>query len=125
MVLQRFYNRDEELDLLKKFFKKSKTFKKSLMVVVHGRRRVGKTRLLVEFLSKIDDTSFYFHITRKDKHLLLTELVNDFIDQVDRFNMSIMANDIELIKRSTNLADFFHLLLQIAPNNSIIFHHCC
>ncbi len=120
MVFLRFYDRKKELQLLNHLLMKVKRYKKSLMIVVHGRRRVGKTRLLIEFLRQIDVPTFYFHVTRKDEHLLLTDLVNDFIDQLQDRGASINANNVELVKRSRDLPDFFKLLFQILPDESVV-----
>ncbi|MFA4641244.1 ATP-binding protein [Pyrococcus kukulkanii] len=42
MITQKFVNREEELRTLRK------AFRRGSLVIVYGRRRVGKTRLLIE-----------------------------------------------------------------------------
>jgi len=44
-MVSTFVDRERELEILKKEWKKQNAF-----VVIHGRRRVGKTRLIEEFL---------------------------------------------------------------------------
>jgi len=50
----KFYNRKKEIDLLTDELKKEKTF-----IVIYGRRRVGKTRLVEEVLKKIEHIEFF------------------------------------------------------------------
>ena len=62
--MQRFYNREKEIALLKSIEKKS--LKTAQMTFVIGRRRIGKTALLTSVFSKKD--SLYFFIEKKMKH---------------------------------------------------------
>ena len=48
-----FINREKELETLNKEYKKDNSF-----VVLYGRRRVGKTTLIKEFIK--DKKAFYF-----------------------------------------------------------------
>ena len=65
----KFYNREKELEILKNIIDSSK--KKSIMVVMSGRRRIGKTRLINEALKKIHYLDFFFPV--KEKGLVLNE----------------------------------------------------
>ncbi len=42
MIMQKFVDREDELETLRR------VFRRGALVVVYGRRRVGKTRLLIE-----------------------------------------------------------------------------
>jgi AAA+ ATPase superfamily predicted ATPase len=66
----KFYDRDSELKYLDKVFKASK--KRSQMLVLFGRRRIGKTSLIEEFLKKRKGINFFVEV--KDEKLLLEEL---------------------------------------------------
>ena len=50
----KFYNRKQELKLILNELKKKKTF-----IVLYGRRRVGKTRLVEEALKNINHIEFF------------------------------------------------------------------
>ena len=53
-----FIDREKELETLNKEYKKDNSF-----VILYGRRRVGKTTLIIEFIK--DKKAFYFfHKTR-------------------------------------------------------------
>ena len=54
----RFYNRQEEVDMIKNLSALSE--KHAHMLVVYGRRRVGKTRLVLESLEPM-----YFFVDKK------------------------------------------------------------
>ena len=53
-----FIDREKELETLNKEYKKDNSF-----VVLYGRRRVGKTTLIKEFIK--DKKAFYFFADRK------------------------------------------------------------
>ena len=61
----RFYNRDEELKELR-YFKEHKPS----MIVVTGRRRIGKTALV----RKVQDAVYLFVDAEKSEKLLIQEL---------------------------------------------------
>ncbi|WP_456368616.1 ATP-binding protein [Thermococcus sp.] len=58
MIMQKFVNRKEELSRLKD------AFKKNALVIVYGRRRVGKTRLLVE---AVKDVPHLYHLCKEEE----------------------------------------------------------
>ncbi|KGK98078.1 hypothetical protein LI82_10075 [Methanococcoides methylutens] len=64
----RFFGRENELDMLKDIYDAPG----SSMVVLYGRRRVGKTELSREFLK--DRKGLYFFIETKSEELLLNDL---------------------------------------------------
>jgi len=65
MISIDFVNRTEELQLLRRLWKQDRAF-----VVVFGRRRVGKTRLIQEFSSDRDTFFFTFSDTYRGVQLL-------------------------------------------------------
>ena len=67
-MIVRFVNRKEELLTLETLYKSEK----AQLVIVYGRRRVGKTRLLLEFLK--DKNGLYFYIPRGGEETILNEL---------------------------------------------------
>ena len=65
----KFYNREDEMTLLKSYY--SLKNKKSVFIVIAGRRRIGKTRLVRESLKQQKYLDFFVSI--KEKGLLLNE----------------------------------------------------
>jgi len=65
-VISKFINRQAELNLLQEEFKKAPSF-----VVLYGRRRIGKSRLIEEFTSGKD--SFYFVFPDASKQIQMRE----------------------------------------------------
>ena len=69
-AIMRFYDRHVEMQTLEKMYNLSK--KSKHMLVVLGRRRIGKTRLIKEFIR--DKKSFYFFVERSSGAMLLQRL---------------------------------------------------
>lgn len=68
----KFYNRNNELDLLQRILMQSK--EESRMTVIMGRRRIGKT----ELARKCGDTTvLYFFVARKTESLLCQDFVRE------------------------------------------------
>lgn len=69
----KFYNREKELALLQKIEKQSQ--KNAQMTFVVGRRRIGKTSLLIKATE--NETLIYMFIAKKNEVLLVSELVEE------------------------------------------------
>jgi len=67
----KFYNRVEELKLLQKADKLKE--KRSILSIIVGRRRIGKTSLAL----KVNKNALYFFISRKNEKLLCEEFVEE------------------------------------------------
>jgi AAA+ ATPase superfamily predicted ATPase len=67
----KFYDREAELERLKKY--EGLAQKNFFFIRVTGRRRIGKTLLIREYLSQTDCPSLYFFVTKKKEKLLLEE----------------------------------------------------
>jgi AAA+ ATPase superfamily predicted ATPase len=84
--MQKFIDRAEELDLLEEEFSKAA----STLTIVYGRRRVGKTELILEFLKK-HKNSVYFLATEESENINKTSfkkqiaefIGNPLLDQAD------------------------------------------
>lgn len=72
----KFYNRERELQKLLSIQKKSE--KSAQFTYVVGRRRIGKTSLLLK--SSAETTFLYFFISRKSEQLLCI----DFVEEIER-----------------------------------------
>lgn len=68
-----FYNREKELTLLSKIERTSHQYAQMTFVV--GRRRIGKTSLLVKAYEQ--HTCLYFFVAKKNEVLLCTEFVEE------------------------------------------------
>ena len=64
----RFYAREEEIGLLQDCWDTVKTNKVAQMLTVVGRRRVGKTTLILKAFERIQETTpvFYFFCRKKN-----------------------------------------------------------
>ncbi len=69
----KFYNREKELAFLSEIEKKS--FHSAQMTFIVGRRRIGKTSLMVRSASKKE--SLYFFVAKKNEALLCSEFVEE------------------------------------------------
>ena len=74
--MQKFVNRAKELNALEKQYHS----KESSLVIVYGRRRVGKTALIAEFLKRHSD-SLYFLATEESE----MQNLNYFKTQIAEF----------------------------------------
>jgi len=88
-----FYGRKKELGLLQKLYEKLPG-----MVVIYGRRRIGKTSLIREFIK--DKKSLYFFV---DNNKTIDILIQDFYNQInDVLNLPAYIK----IKTSEDLLEF-------------------
>ncbi|MDI6791968.1 MAG: ATP-binding protein [bacterium] len=101
-----FYDREDELAALNKINRLST--EGSHLTIVIGRRRVGKTELIKEFLKNQVDKNIYFFVYRKEPKLLLEEFVQ------------IWNKEIGFLPQLSNFTDFFRLLFQYAEKEKII-----
>lgn len=101
----KFYDREDELKLLKTIEDKSK--KRSYMTLIYGRRRVGKTRLI---RNHFEDKKFlYFFVAKKSDSLL----ARDFMEEIkQKFNIDIYGTP-------ENSVDILKIILQLAKKEQI------
>jgi len=69
----KFYNREKELELLQKIENRSQ--KSAQMTFVVGRRRIGKTSLLIKATEQ--ETCVYMFASKKNEALLVSELIDE------------------------------------------------
>lgn len=103
----KFYNRDLELAELQKLWKQTED--RSQLVVLTGRRRVGKTLLAVEFAKS--HPFFYFFVEKKDEALLCADFLS--LLQEKKFPFPIVGE----IKR---FKDLLVLLFEYAKKERIV-----
>ncbi len=71
----KFYNREDELALLKKV--ESLKNKRAIFSLIIGRRRIGKTALA----RQVNTNALYFFISKKDEKLLCEEFTEELASQ--------------------------------------------
>ena len=104
----KFFNRKEELDLLNKKSEEIDKFNKGSLIAIYGRRRVGKTELVKQFLSKQKELKLYFYIDLAEKRVILNYMSKAIKEQL---NEDIIFNDFE---------DFFKYIIQKAYETKFI-----
>ena len=107
----KFYNRDQELALLSKIEEISVEF--AQMTVVVGRRRVGKTSLLLEAYKK--HNCLYFFVAKKNEALLCME----FVEEVKQKLQVPIFGEIKTFKA---LFGFLMELSKFIPDSKNNFH---
>lgn len=100
----KFYNRTKELDLLHKTEKKSHV--RAQMTIVLGRRRIGKTTLLIESVKK--NPHLYFFISKKNEVLLCEEFVEEIQNKLS----------VTIYGAFRSFRDLFGYLMELSLNQS-------
>ena len=120
-----FIDREKEIETLNKEYKKKNSF-----VVLYGRRRVGKTTLIREFIK--DKRAFYFFADKQNENLQIERFKNQISEQFkDEFLKKIEIKDWDtlfdyLLTKILNekfilVIDEFQYLCIINKNFSSIF----
>jgi AAA+ ATPase superfamily predicted ATPase len=102
----KFYNREKELKILKKADKLKHNH--SIMSLIIGRRRIGKTTLAL----KVNKNSIYFFVSKKDEALLCEE----FTEELKSKGFNVFGE----FKRFENLFEFILDLSKSKPLTLII-----
>ncbi len=100
----KFYNRENELRDLDTLLQKSK--QESKLVVITGRRRMGKTLLSLHFIES--HKYLYLFASKKSESLLCEE----YLEEIK------MKFDIPIIGTITNFAQVFNLILTLAEKEN-------
>jgi len=77
-MTEEFFDRHNELNLLKSRYEK---LGGSELLVLYGRRRVGKTKLLVRFLDSLDSKKLYLYVNLAEKMDLMGQFSNNIREQ--------------------------------------------
>ncbi|MBS0634703.1 MAG: ATP-binding protein [Verrucomicrobia bacterium] len=96
----RFYGRKKEITLLEESY--SRVGKSAQMIVITGRRRMGKTVLSLHYSEK--KPHLYLFVSKKSEFLLCQEFVNQIK----------LTFDVPVIGEITQFKDIFALLLELA-----------
>jgi len=98
----KFYDREGEIKKLRTLT----SLDKSIMIVIYGRRRVGKTRLVQHVFGK---DSFYLFVAEKEERLIL----DDF--------RTILMERCDYVPNFTDFDDFFGFLFTLSDKEIFIF----
>ncbi|MCF6240894.1 MAG: ATP-binding protein [Bacteroidales bacterium] len=101
----KFYNRTEELALLEQIRKRSN--KTAQMTVLIGRRRIGKTKLILKSLE--NKVYLYFFVARKSEQLLCYEFTEEIKKQLK----------IPVFGTISEFREVFALLMEYAKTNPL------
>lgn len=117
-----FYDRKEELAMLKEKHAAIETSGKGAMLAIYGRRRVGKTELIKKFMKGCKEQKLYFYVDLAERRVILNSLSKAIKEQM---NEDIIFEDFEgffahLIKKSDKInfilvIDEFQRFLDVAP----------
>ncbi|MCK4664227.1 MAG: AAA family ATPase [Bacteroidales bacterium] len=100
----KFYNRKNELKILSEIKKRS--IKTSQMTVIVGRRRVGKTRLILKSFE--NEKFLYFFVTKKNEKLLCEEFLEEVKNKLD----------IKIFGEINKFKDIFSLLIEASKTKN-------
>jgi len=101
----RFYNREEEIEKLNSIAQKS--LSKGQFTVLTGRRRIGKTQLLLKTYE--DRTYLYFFVSRKSETLLCQDYQKEIEAKLQ----------LPTLGESSSFAAIFEFLLKYSQNQNI------
>lgn len=119
-MTKEFYDRTEEINLLRHRYA---NLEHGEMLVVYGRRRVGKTELIKEFMTKITDSNkLYTYVDLAGKQELLASLSNTVQEQLgETFKFSDFESFLSFINEKAKkdkfllVIDEFQRFLDVAP----------
>jgi len=103
----KFYDRENELKDLNEIYAQSS--KSSKMTIIMGRRRIGKTRLILQLSEQISSSFIYLFVSKKEEKLLCEDF--SIIIQ-DSLNVKIFGE-------INNFAALFEYLMQLSKNKNI------
>lgn len=106
--IMKFYDRKVELEKLNKF--ENLADRNFFFIRITGRRRIGKTLLIREYLKGTNSHSLYFFVTKKKQKLLLDEYSTIISEQFEEYT-GISFKDFD---------DFFKFLFSLLKREKII-----
>ncbi len=102
----KFFNRETELKQLQETY--ALTRNSSQMTFITGRRRIGKTRLILKYAEK--RPFLYFFVSRKSEPLLCEEYAQEIEQKLNR----------KVFGKIQNFKDIFQLVLEESRNRQLI-----
>ena len=102
----KFYNREKEIKIINEIIKKSK--KAGQLIVLQGKRRVGKTALILHAFRK--QKFLYFFVSKKTEK----ELLSDFREEISK------KLNLPYLGEFKNLEQLLEFLFSYSRNNHLI-----
>lgn len=99
----KFYDREKELQILRRNWEKSE--QKSFFTVMMGRRRIGKTALLLR--TQKEQRMLYLYVSKDNEHVLVKKFQR----------MAAEALGLQIYGRMESFAQFFETLMQYGRDN--------
>ncbi|NDV59463.1 ATP-binding protein [Bacteroides sp. 519] len=100
----KFYNRESEIEKLQSIQKRS--LENAQMTVVTGRRRIGKTQLLLKATE--NQPTLYFFVARKAENFLCQDFVQEVKDKLG----------IPILGEVTKFSELFKFLMELSKSQS-------
>lgn len=117
-----FYDRKGELALLREKYNQIDETEKGILLAVYGRRRVGKTELIKNFLKDIEKPKLYFYVGLSQREVIFNTLAESIKEQTGDVVKIEKAEDFfeYVIKKSKQekfilVLDEFQRFLDVAP----------
>ncbi len=104
VFIMKFYNREKELEILIKADKLKA--QKSIMTMLIGRRRIGKTTLALQNFSK--DKVIYFFVSKKSEQLLCEEFIEELSSKLE----------IKVFGKLTKFEELFEYILELGKTKT-------
>ncbi|MGQ4891647.1 MAG: ATP-binding protein [Candidatus Njordarchaeia archaeon] len=101
----RFIDREKEISLLNTFFNG-----KDVLATIYGRRRIGKTRLVLEFLKMLPSSSYVYFVAGR----------RPILRNLKRFSEELSAKLKVTIPIFDNLVDLFRLLVKVVQDRFLV-----
>ena len=118
MAEREFYDRKRELETLKE---KYANLKSGDMIVIYGRRRVGKTELIRQFIKTLSGNRLYFYVDLVEKQGILESLSKTVQEQLGETRKFADFSDfLDLIAEKSHnsfvlVIDEFQRFLEVSP----------
>lgn len=117
-----FYDRKTELALLREKYEIVNQTNKGAMLIIYGRRRVGKTELVKQFLCEIKELKLYFYVGVSQRPLIFSNLAETIKEQTGDIIRIETAEDFlkYVVNKSKSgkfilVLDEFQRFLDVAP----------
>src|SRR3989344_5676746 len=123
MEKKEFYDRKTELALLRDKYNQIDETNKGVMITIYGRRRVGKTELIKNFLNGVKKSDkLYFYVGLSQREVIFNNLTETIREQTGEIVRIEKAEDffVYLINKSKKdkfilVLDEFQRFLDVAP----------
>lgn len=117
-----FYDRKNELALLKEKYVTMNQTNKGVMLTIYGRRRVGKTELIKQFLKEIKEPKLYFYVGVSQRSIIFNNLAETIREQIgDTIRIETAEDFLKYVSDKSKggkfilVLDEFQRFLDVAP----------